>query len=151
MMTKKFKGVILSIAILVIALFLLPIAVEAAFDVQTDGITDSFPGCVVGGGSTDVVLTEDLYGGNVVYVSAITATGAGAVPVADSYVAGTNTLTVTGLGVDTPQDLTVTYSYEVNTEFNGVNTFTGIVPLLLVVGLIIVAIINGLWSLKRDD
>lgn len=149
-MTSKVKGILLSVILLVIAMLMMPIVITGVFDVQTDKITDSFPACVVAGGSTDVVLTEDLYKDNVIYVETITATGAGAVPVADSYVAGTNTLTVTGLGVDTPQDLTVKYAYEVNEDYNGVNSVTGLIPLLVVVGIIIVAIINGLWSLKKE-
>lgn len=33
--------------------------------------------------------------------------------------------------------------------FNGVEAITGLVPLLVVVGIIIVAVINGLWSMKK--
>ena len=35
--------------------------------------------------------------------------------------------------------------------YNGVEAIVGLVPLLIVVGIIIVAIINGLWALKRED
>lgn len=35
-------------------------------------------------------------------------------------------------------------------SFNGVEAIVGLVPLLVVVGIIIVAIINGLWALKKD-
>ncbi len=35
--------------------------------------------------------------------------------------------------------------------YNGVEAIVGLIPLLVVVGLIIVAIINGLWSMKKTD
>ena len=35
--------------------------------------------------------------------------------------------------------------------YNGVEAIIGLVPLLVVVGIIIVAIINGLWAMKKSD
>lgn len=35
--------------------------------------------------------------------------------------------------------------------YNGVEAITGLIPLLVVVGIIIVAIINGLWAMKKED
>jgi hypothetical protein len=35
--------------------------------------------------------------------------------------------------------------------YNGVEAITGLIPLLVVVGIIIVAIINGLWAMKKAD
>lgn len=35
--------------------------------------------------------------------------------------------------------------------FNGVEAIVGLIPLLVVVGIIIVAIINGLWAMKKTD
>lgn len=34
--------------------------------------------------------------------------------------------------------------------YNGVEALVGLVPLLVVVGIIIVAVINGLWAIKKD-
>jgi hypothetical protein len=36
-------------------------------------------------------------------------------------------------------------------SFNGVEAIVGLIPLLVVVGIIIVAIINGLWAMKKGD
>lgn len=150
-MTTKVKSIIFSLVLIVFAMMMMPIAVDSVFNVQTDPQADAFPGCVVAAGATDVVLTEDLWQDDNDFVTAITATGAGAVPVAGVYTPASNTLNVTGLGADTPQDLTVTYATEVNEEYAGINAIVGLVPLLIVVGIIIVAIINGLWALKRED
>lgn len=35
--------------------------------------------------------------------------------------------------------------------YNGVEAIVGLIPLLVVVGIIIVAIINGLWAMKKGD
>lgn len=34
-------------------------------------------------------------------------------------------------------------------SYNGVEAITGLIPLLVVVGIIIVAVINGLWAMKQ--
>jgi len=35
-------------------------------------------------------------------------------------------------------------------SYVGVEAFTGLIPLFVVVGIVIVAIFNGLWALKKD-
>jgi hypothetical protein len=35
--------------------------------------------------------------------------------------------------------------------YNGVEAIVGLIPLLVTVGIIIVAIINGLWAMKQED
>lgn len=150
-MTGKVKGVLLSVILIVIALLLIPLVVSGTHDVVTETRTQAFPACVVAATTTSVVLTSDPLDNKTTWVTGITATGAGAVPVANTYTTGTNTLVVGGLGADTPQDLTVTYDYEVNTAYSGVNAIVNLLPLLVVVGLIIVAILNGLWAIKKND
>jgi hypothetical protein len=135
----KTIGIILGVVIFAI---MFPIVLDAMDDAQTSSQTDSFPGCVVAALATDVVLTLDLYEGRTTSVTAMTATGAGAVPVASTYTAGTNTLHITGLGADTPQDITVTYEYDRTTDFTGLSQFMRLTPLLLWLG-VIFALIGG--------
>ena len=73
-MTTKFKGVLLSVILIVIGLLMLPIAIDAVADV----------------------------------------------------------LAITGISA-----------------YNGVEAIVGLIPLLVTVGIIIVAIINGLWAMKK--
>lgn len=151
-MTPKVKGIIFSVILLVIALIMLPLVIDGVHDARTDTVVaEAFPGCVVAAGATDVVLAHDLYRGVAADVTAMTATGAGAVPAFDAWVGGTNTLTIDGLGADTPQDITVTYDYDAVGAFAGVGAITGLIPLLVVVGIIIVAIIYSLWALKNKE
>jgi hypothetical protein len=150
-MTAKVKGILFSVILIVIALLMIPLVISSVHGVMTDSRTQAFPGCVVAATTTDVVLTAGfgLYRGDNHEVTGLTASGAGAVPAAGTYVAGTRTLTVTGLGAVTPQDLTVTYNYEANQAYNGVNAIVGLIPLLVVVGLMLVAVINGMWAIKQ--
>ena len=128
-----------------IAFIMFPMIMDSTHQIRTDPQLDTFDGCVVAAEETDVVLTEDLYQGGIAYVTEITATGAGAVPVADSYVAGTNTLTVAGLGAETPQDLTVTYDYGAVGAYTGLDQLAAIAPLVLFVGLLAAAGLS-VWS-----
>jgi hypothetical protein len=152
-MTTKVKGIVLSVVLVVIALLLIPLVTGSAESVITDTITDSYPAQVVAGTEATVTLTQSLYLGlSPGMVTGLTADGVGAVPVASTYTeAGPRTLLITGLGADTPQAITVTYKYEVNDDYDGVNDITALIPLLVVVGLFIVAIFNGMWALKQGD
>lgn len=132
----KFISVILAIVVLCI---MFPIALGAIHDAQTDSQTDTFAGVVVAAGSTDVVLTKDLWKERTGSVTAITSSDAGASPVASVYNPATNTLTITGLGAGTPQDLTVTYDYSGTEDFTGLGDLMGLTPLL-----IWIAVIGGL-------
>jgi hypothetical protein len=151
MLTGKVQGILMSIILIVIALLMLPLTITSTKEAMTDYRTQAFPGCVVAATTTDVVLTVGypLYHDNTDNIVVITATGGGAVPVAGVYTALTRSLNVTGLGADTPQDLTVRYAYDSNTAFTGVNSILALVPLLVTVGLLVVAVINGLWAIKK--
>jgi len=149
-MTKKFQAILVSVILIIVALLLMPLVVDGVHDARTDTVTEAFPGCVVGGGATDVVLAHALYRGVEVDVTAITATGAGAVPAFNTWTAGTLTLNIDGLGADTPQDITVTYDYDAVGGYAGVGSIVGLIPLFVVIGIVIVAILNGLWAMKKD-
>jgi hypothetical protein len=36
-------------------------------------------------------------------------------------------------------------------SFNGVEAIVGLIPLLVIVGIIIVAVINGLWTMNKSN
>jgi hypothetical protein len=149
---SKVMGIVMSIVLIVIALILLPVSIDAVHDVVTDRVVaEAFPGQVVAAGETAFIIAHPLYRDSMVSVVALTATGGGAVPVAHDYIPASRTLTLNGMGVDTPQNVTVTYDWEANAAFNGVNAILTLIPLLIVVGLIIVAVINGLWALKHGE
>ncbi len=141
----KFIGVILGIVIICI---MFPIALTAIHNAQTDSKTDTFNACVVSAGATDVVLTSDPWKDRTGSITAITSSDPGAVPVASSYNTTTNTLHITGLGAVTPQNITVTYDYDNNADFTGLNDIMGLTPLLMWIGIIGALIFGGFMFVK---
>ena len=141
---NKTTSVVLGIIFVAIMMIMMPLVMSSTHDLQTDSQTDSYAAAVVGGGSTDVVLTEDLWNDDTSYVTAMTADGALAVPVADSYVNATNTLTITGLGADTPQAITVTYEYGALDDYTGMGEMAAVAPLLIFISLI-AAVVGGIF------
>jgi hypothetical protein len=148
-MSSKYIGIIVGIIGVMIAMVIFPLVMDSTHDIKTDAATDSLADVPVEGESADVVLTKDLFEDSTTYVTGITADGAEANPAADSYVAATKTLTITGLGADTPQDITVTYDYGALEAYTGLDSLTGIAPLLIFVG-ILAAAGAGIWGSFRS-
>ena len=141
----KTIGIIMAVVVVAI---MFPIVMDSITDAQTTAQLDTFAGSVVAAGATDVVLTEDLYEDRVGSVSALTATGAGAVPIASTYTAATNPLHITGLGADTPQDITVNYVYDSAAGFTGLSAFMRLTPLLMWLALIVAILGGGFMFVK---
>jgi hypothetical protein len=53
---SKVMGIVMSIVLIVIALILLPVSLDAVHGAVTDRRTTAFPGCVVAATETDVVI-----------------------------------------------------------------------------------------------
>lgn len=127
----------------VVVVIMFPMVMTAIHNSQTDSVTETFAGSVVAAGSTTVTLTTDPWKDRTASVTAMTATGAGAVPVASTYNTATNALVITGLGADTPQDITVTYDYDATSDFTGLGDMMGITPLLIWIAIIGVIAFGG--------
>lgn len=132
----------------VVVVIIFPLAMTAIHNSQTDSVTESFAASVVAAGSTTVTLTTDPWKDRTASVTAMTATGAGAAPVASSYTTATNALVITGLGADTPQDITVTYDYDATTDFTGLGDMMGLTPLLMWISIIGVIAFGGFMFVR---
>ncbi len=86
--------------------------------------------------STDVVLTQDLYSDATYNVTSVSSNVTEDAPLASSYEAATNTLTITGLSGDAVHRLTVDYKINALTEFPGAASGASTVPLFLILGVI---------------
>lgn len=148
-MSNKGKNILMTAVLVVLALLMLPVVVTTTHGAQTDSQYDEFDGCVVAGGETTVTLTQSLWQSAEDWVTAMTATGDGADPGFDGYVPATKALTIDGLGVDTPQDVTVTYDYGVMGDFTGLEEVSWLVPLLFLVGVVLAAVFSG-YRIFRD-
>lgn len=145
-MLKMLMGGILIVVFLAI---MFPIVLDSINEAQTESQLDEFNGCVVADGETDVVLTLDLYEARLTSVTALTASDS-ETPNAASYVEGTKTLTVDGLGATTPQDITVTYLYDRTTDFTGLSSFMRLTPLFLWIAALGGLIGGGIFVVARS-
>lgn len=131
-MGKAMQTVFLIVG-LVITIMMFPMALSAMHDIQTDSQTEVEAAVTTGVGVTtaNVVLTYDIFNENLANVTSITSDELTDVPVAGTWVAATNTLTVTGLAADDSRTLTITYNYDGLTDYTGLGTVVGISPILL--------------------
>jgi hypothetical protein len=103
-----------------------------------------------GGGTTAVVLTEALYRNAASSIVSMTADGAPVnTPTYQSYVSGTKTLTIRGLGISSPQAIVVTYRTDSVSGFTGVGDIAVLVPLLFLIAVVILAIFTGYKTIKE--
>ena len=131
-------GVVFGIIGIAIVMIIFPLIMDSTHDVQADTDVDTFAAVTTGAGvyEADVVLTEDLYNDDNSYVTSVTSDNGGDTPVAGTYVAGTNTLTVTGLAESDTRDLTVTYEYGALDNYTGMDAIVGMTPLLIWVAIL---------------
>jgi len=118
--------------------------------ITTEGAIGNITVTMAGGGDASIVLTTDLYSNGAESLIECDSATPGSTPVFVSYTPGTNTLLVRGCGSTTPQNFTTTYRIDATADYAGVQAMTNLMPLLVVVGLVVVAIINGFWSLKAN-
>lgn len=144
---NKALGTVLAIVGIAITFIVFPIIMDATSDVQTNAESQVFAAQATGAGVTevDVVLTEDLWESLVAHVTSVTSDNVADTPVAGSYAAATNTLTVTGLAASDTRELTVAYTADALTDYTGMSAMVGVTPLLVWVSIIGIAI-AGIWA-----
>ena len=132
-------SMVMGIIAIAIAFVVFPIVMDATQDLLThEGSTWEEDVVVTGGSETSgpVVLTYALLDDDEANVTSITSTLVTDVPVADSYVAGTKTLTVTGLTAASTRTLTTTYTTQSQNVFTGFGSIAKVAPLIVFVGLL---------------
>ena len=148
-------SMVMGIIAIAIAFVVFPIVMDATQDLLThEGSTWEEDVVVTGGAETDgdVVLTYALLDDDVANVTSITSTEVTDVPVAGSYVAGTKTLTVTGLAVSKTRTLTTTYKTLSQNVFTGFGSIAAVAPLIVFVGLLFTggfAMYKGVSSMRK--
>lgn len=145
-MDKIFIGVIV-IIFLIIAITFLPDLTDATHEMITD--FDTMSGDITtGAGETsgDVTLPQPLYNDETQYVSTITSSHDPDNPVASSYAAASNALTVGGLAESQTRTVTVTYAYDATGDFVGLKSGGRMLPTLIL--LMVIALAGaGIWRM----
>ncbi len=127
-------------ALLVIAACLIVLLLPSTFAAinefrSTDYVEPHTVATGVGVTEADVVLSQELFGGRT-YNAAIASDNVSDLPIPDSYVEATQTLTVTGLNADDTRTLTITYKIDALEYDIGVGIATRVFPIFLVLGVI---------------
>lgn len=134
--------VVMTILGVIIIILMFGVMLNGINNAQTDTRTDSFSVTTAPGVTTgDVVLVTLLYGADINNVVSITSDVGTDVPLPDTYVAGTRTLTVRGLTADDTRTLNVEYKYDALTgDAAPVSTFFGFTPMLIIIAVILVIV-----------
>ena len=130
---------VLGIIAIAIAFIIFPIVLDATSSLlahssevmQTDEVTTALAET-----TAEVVLEHELYEADVLNVVSITSTLGTDVPVADSYVEATKTLTVGGLTVDSIRNLATTCETESMGVYTGLGSIAKVAPLMVFIGLL---------------
>ena len=143
----KGAGVVVGLIMVAVLFVIFPIVMTSTHELQTDEYiqTEADVTTDVAVTTADVVLTKALWDADVAYVTSVTSDLETDVPVADSYVAGTKTLTVSGLTVSETRTLVITHEYDGLTTYTGMGALVAIAPLLLFIAVLGV-VIGGLYG-----
>lgn len=143
----KSGSVIVGIIMVAVMFIIFPIVMDSAHALQTEEYTQEEAAVETGVGETsaDVVLDEELWSDSVDNVVSIASDDETDTPVAGSYAAATQTLTVTGLTAETTRALTIFYKTDALTDYTGMGAIVAVAPLLLFLG-VIGAVVGGLYS-----
>lgn len=143
----KGGSVLMGIIMVAVMFVLFPIVMDSSHELQTDSLTQAEAAVVTGVGETtaDVVLDEALWSDSNAYVTSVTSDNGADTPVAGTYVAGTQTLTVTGLAASDTRTLTLVYEYDGLTDYTGMGQMVAVAPLLLFMG-VLGAMVFGLYK-----
>lgn len=141
-------GLVLTLIGVVLVIAMLGTVFNGISEARTDERTDEI-GASTGVGETeaDMVLVGNLYNSAITSVSGIVSSLESDVPVPDSYISDTRTLTVTGLTADQSRILEVTYLVEADIG-EASNTFLGLMPFFMIVGCVIL-IAGVIWAALR--
>jgi len=133
----------LAIIAVIMVLFMFGTMLSGIQGAQTDERDDAFAAVATGVGVTeaDVELVADLYDEDILNVVDIASDNEDDAPLADSYAALTNTLTVRGLNANDTRTLEVTYQYDAMTgDASIVGSFFDLMPTLVVIALVLIIV-----------
>ena len=138
-MGKNILPMVMGIIAIAIAFVIFPIVLDATSDLlgHTGDVLDTFEVTTGAAVTTaDVVLTYDLYEGDVSNVKSITSTEPTDVPVANTYTVATRSLNITGLTAEKTRTLSVTYLTVSTNVYTGLGSIVKVAPLIVFVGLL---------------
>ncbi|MBA7604400.1 hypothetical protein ES703_11520 [subsurface metagenome] len=156
-MGKNIMAVVMGIIAIAIAFVVFPIVLDATGDLLAhtgDALETAQVTTGAAEETADVVLTYELYEGDVLNVRSITSTEPTDVPVANTYTEATRTLNITGLAVDLTRTLNITYETVSTNVYTGLGSIVKVAPLIVFVGLLAgggFAMFKGVTGIRKRE
>lgn len=127
---------ILGIVGIIVVFYMFPSLLTSLDDLKTDEYTETFTNVTTAAGDTNasVTLSLDLYRDSITRVDSITSDNGSDSPSSEGYVDATDALYVKGLAADSSRNLTIIYDIDNLADYEGLSEFSGLTPLLLIIG-----------------
>jgi len=135
MMGGRMMAIVGAVIVVVIGLVMAPLIFDQVHAVQTDPKSESFSvTTTTGETSATVTLSEPHFYDSPKEMS-VTSDNTADNPSITSYDPSTRQVTIGGLAEATSRTLTITYLIDALKDFPGSRAFTGLIPLLYIIGL----------------
>ncbi len=145
----KMMGIVFGLIGIIIVFYMFPTLLTSLDDMKEAEYTETFSGVTTAAGVTNasVTLSINLMDDSITNVKSITSSIAeSASP--ESYVTATDKLYIKSLAPNTSRNLTVTYDIDDLAEYEGLSEFTGLMPLLLIIGALGLVLV-GVWRMFK--
>ena len=128
---NKWTNTIITLVILSIIIWIFPIMMDGLGISLATTPTDASVGVVATGNSGTMTLSQPLLDDSIAFIASVTSSSGTDTPVASTYAAATDLLTVTGLTFAGTRTLTTTYTFSATEGFPGLNPIMKFTPLIL--------------------
>ena len=135
--------IILAIIGICLVFIMMPMVITALNTMQVDEYSQVEAGIATGVGDDDATVTLDfeLWNDSIAEVESISSNISGdGSAAADSYVSGTQVLTIDGLAASENRTLTVTFNTDALSDYSGLSELARFAPTIIVVALISAAL-----------
>jgi len=148
MKSNKWTNTFIVIAMLSFVIMIFPITMTSIESSLMDAQVDTATGVVDTVNSGTMTLSQPLYDSSVTYVATVTSSSGTDTPVASTYAASTELLTVTGLTWSGTRTLTTTYTYSLTEDYPGLKDVMEVTPLILWVIIIFGTGAAGIFAVR---
>ena len=147
-MSSKWTNTFVGIAVIAVVIMIFSMAMDGIGNTLSDTYADTATGVVDTTNSGTMALSQPLYDNSVAYIASVTSSSGTDTPVASTYTASTNLLTVTGLTFTGTRTLTATYTYSATEGYAGLKEVMEVTPLILWVILVFGSGVVGILTTR---
>ena len=146
----RIAGILFALIGIIVVFYMFPSLLTSLDDLKEENYTETFTSVSTGAGVTNasVTLSINLMDDSVTKVDTITSDLGTDNPSPESYVTATDKLYIKGLAESASRNFTITYKIDDLEEYEGMSEFTGLTPLLLIIGALAL-VLAGVWGIFK--